>query len=278
MTQAESKARGWFPQDEDNPRPLLLRMILSRPGLFVARLLIIGTFLLVWEAASGTIVNKFWISSPSAIVATLYRWIENGSLWLHLRATLISIGAGYALGCAGGIGIGLALGFLPRVYRIAAPYLSSLYSVPKIALAPLFVILLGIGLESKIALVAITVFFLVLYSTIDGINDIDREMVRALEIMGASRWEISTKIIIPGALSWILTGMRIAVRYASTAAILGELIAANSGLGFLIEYYAGQYNAAGVFAAVVVLVIFGASATALLTRFEWGRSPGRTRP
>ncbi len=269
---AQGTMQGWLPQDEDNPRPLLVRAILSRPGLFVVRLLIIGAFLAFWEAASGTLVSKFWISSPSAIVAVIWRWIGDGSLWLHLRATLISICVGYTLGCTAGIGAGLALGFLPRLYRILSPYLSALYSIPKIALAPLFVILFGIDLESKIALVTITVFFLVLYATIDGVRDIDRDMIRALELMGATKREISLKVIIPGARSWILTGMRISVRYASTAAILGELIASNSGIGFLIEYNAGQFNAAGVFAAVLVLVTFGTMLTALITRFEAANS------
>jgi len=169
------------------------------------------------------------------------------------------------------------LGFTPRLHRVIAPYLSALYSIPKIALAPLFVIVLGIGLESKICLVAVTVFFLVLFSTIDGIRDIDRDLVLSLELMGATRWEISTKIVIPSAKKWILTGMRIAVRYASTAAILGELIAANRGLGFLIEYNSGMFNAAGVFAAVSILVLIGVLLTELLTRFDASSAPARTR-
>src|SRR5262245_58501519 len=124
---AQGVIQGWLPQDEDNPRPLLTRAILSRPGLFVVRLLIVAAFLLLWEFSSGTLVNKFWISSPSAIFAVLWRWVGDGSLWLHLRATLISICVGYIIGCAAGIGIGLVLGFMPRFYRILSPYLSPLY-------------------------------------------------------------------------------------------------------------------------------------------------------
>lgn len=266
-------AERWFPQDEDNPRPLVLRMMVSQPGVIAVCLLIVGVALLAWEFAADVLGTRFWTSSPSAILAVLTQWIVSGMLWKHLLATLTAILVGYAIGCAAGIGLGVILGLLPRVYRITAPYLSALYSAPKVALAPLFVILFGIGLESKIALVAITVFFLVLYSTIDGVRNIDRERIVALELMGATRAEITRKVILPGALSWILNGMRISVRYASTAAILGELIASNSGIGFLIEYSAGQFNASGVFAAVLVLVIVGITLTGLISRLE--QSKGR---
>ena len=158
----------------------------------------------------------------------------------------------------------------PRVQRIFVPFLSAFYSIPKIALAPLFVIILGIGIESKICLVAVTVFFLLLFATMDGMRDIDEDFVESLQIMGATPTEIATKLVMPAAKPWIFTGMRISVRYAMTAAILGEVIASNQGIGFLIEYNSGQFNAAGVFAAVVLLVLFGVAVTEFLTRFERG--------
>ena len=154
------------------------------------------------------------------------------------------------------------------VERVTAPFVSALYALPKIALAPLFVILFGIELESKIVLVVSTVFFLLLYNTLDGVRDIDRDLVEALEVMGATRGEIVRKALIPATLPWIFTGLRIAVRYAFTAAILGELMASNEGIGYLIEAAAGDYNTAGVYAAVIVLVAFSVLFTELLTRTE----------
>jgi NitT/TauT family transport system permease protein len=165
---------------------------------------------------------------------------------------------------------------MPFVQRVLTPYLSGLYALPKIALAPLFIILLGIDIESKIALVAITVFFLLLYSTLDGVRDVDRDLVQALTLMGANRREIARKVLAPATLPWVFTGMRIAVRYALTAAILGEVIGANRGIGYLIEASAGQYNATGVFAAVLVLVVCCVGLTELLTRAE--RSTDKSRP
>ncbi len=238
--------------------------------LTVLRLLIVAVVLVIWEFSSDRIISKFWVSSPTAVFAVLQRWVLDGSLWMHLGATLQAISIGYVIGCASGILLGLLLGFLPRVQRIFVPFLSAFYSIPKIALAPLFVIILGIGIESKICLVAVTVFFLLLFATMDGMRDIDEDVVESLEIMGATRTEIATKLVMPATKPWIFTGMRLSVRYAMTAAILGEVLASNRGIGFLIEYNSGHFNAAGVFAAVALLVLFGVAVTEFLTRFEGG--------
>jgi len=248
--------------------PALKAFLSTRAGVAVGRAAILIALLGIWELASGTLTSKFWVSSPSAISGMLLKWTNDGSLWVHLRATLSAMMAGYVIGAAGGIVMGLVLGFLPQLQRVLAPYISALYALPKIALAPLFVIVLGIGIESKIALVAITVFFLALYNTLDGVRDVDRDLMRALGLMGATRTEIVRKALIPGTLPWIFTGLRIAVRYALTAAILGELIASNQGIGYLIEFSAGQYNSTGVFAAVSVLVVCSVILTEILRRTE----------
>ena len=150
---------------------------------------------------------KFWLSSPSAILSTLWGWMVDGSLWAHLGATLSVMVIGYVIGCAVGIGLGLLFGFLPRLYRVLVPFVAAFYALPKIALAPLFIILLGIGMSSKVALVAITVFFLLLNSTIDGVRDVDRDLVQSLRLMGATRIEVLRKVLLPSALPWIFTGM-----------------------------------------------------------------------
>jgi NitT/TauT family transport system permease protein len=175
---------------------------------------------------------------------------------------------GYVIGCATGIGIGFLLGFFPRLFRVLAPLLASFYALPKIALAPLFVILLGVDNSSKIALVAVTVFFLVLTATIDGVRQVDRSTVDAVVLMGATRFEIIRKVLVWAALPWIFTGMRIAVRYAFTTTLLAELIAANRGLGFLIELNSGNFNTTGAYAAIMVIIICSVLLTELLSRLE----------
>jgi NitT/TauT family transport system permease protein len=232
------------------------------------RLAIVAVMLAAWELAPVSRQIKFWLSSPSQILSTLWGWIADGSLWAHLGATLTVMSTGYVLGCALGISLGLLFGFLPRFYRVLVPFIAAFYALPKIALAPLFIILLGIGMSSKVALVIITVFFLLLNSTIDGIRDVDRDLVQTLRLMGATRLEVLRKVLMPSALPWIFTGARISVRYAFTSTLLAELIAANRGLGFLIEYNSGNFNATGSYAAIVVLVAFSVTLTEILTRLQ----------
>jgi len=246
----------------------LARLLTTRGGRIGARAGLVLLILIAWQFAPAGRATNFWLSSPSLIAGTLWQWILDGTLWVHLQATLAVMAEGYALGCAAGIGLGIALGLLPRLHRVLAPFLAGFYAMPKIALAPLFIILLGVGEASKIALVAITVFFLVLTNTIDGVRDVDRDLVRALTLMGATRIEIIRKVLVRAALPWIFTGMRIAVRYAFTNTLLAELIAANRGLGFLIEFNSGNFNITGAYAGIAVLVLCSVLLTELLSRLE----------
>ena len=249
------------------PRAPLTRFVATPAGQTVARLLVLTALLALWQFAPSPAL-RFWVSAPADIVARLWLWILDGSLWDNLEATLAAMALGYAIGTATGIGLGLVFGFLPRLHRVLSPYISALYALPKIALAPLFVILFGIGIASKVVLVAVTVFFLVLTATLDGVRNVDRDLVRALSLMGATHTEVIRKALIPAALPWIFTGMRIAVRYAFSNTLLAELIAANRGIGFLIEYYSGTFDAAGAYAAILVLVACSVGLTELLSRIE----------
>jgi NitT/TauT family transport system permease protein len=232
------------------------------------------SLLALWEYQPNADL-RFWMSGPVEIVARLWSWMLDGSLWDNVGATLLAMILGYVLGTAGGITLGLLFGLMPRLSRVMAPYITALYAMPKIALAPLFVIVLGIGLESKVALVSITVLFLVLNSTLDGVRNVDRDLIRALSLMGARQSEVIRKVLVPATLPWIFTGMRIAIRYAFTNTLLAELIASNRGIGFMIEYYSGVFDATGTYAAILVLVIMSVGLTELLTEIETRLSHGR---
>jgi NitT/TauT family transport system permease protein len=205
----------------------------------------------------------------------LWSWVLDGSLWENLGATLLAMVLGYVIGTGVGIALGLLFGLMPRLHRVLSPYITALYAMPKIALAPLFVIVFGIGLEPKVVLVAVTVFFLILNSTLDGVRNVDRDLVRTLTLMGATRLEVTGKVLVPATLPWIFTGMRISVRYAFTNTLLAELIAANSGIGFMIEYYSGIFDATGTYAAILVLVIMSVGLTEVLTQVEARMARGR---
>ena len=254
--------------------PSLARLIATPPGRIAARLTVLAVLLAAWQFLPNEAL-RFWMSGPVDIIARLWLWMFDGTLWENLSATLLAMALGYAIGTAAGVSLGLIFGFFPRFYRVMAPYVGALYALPKIALAPLFVIVFGIGIQSRVALVAITVFFLVLNSTLDGVRNVDRDLVQALNLMGATRIEVIRKALIPASLPWIFTGMRIAVRYAFSNTLLAELIAANSGIGFLIEYYSGTFDAAGAFAAILALVLCSVVLTELLSRVEARMGQGR---
>jgi NitT/TauT family transport system permease protein len=244
--------------------------------LLAARIGIFAALLILWQIASGPLIPKFWISDPIAIGAALAAWIANGSIWQHIGATLLTMALGYGIGGLLGIGLGFLLGSFPRALDVVSPVLTGLFCLPKVALLPLFVIALGIGIASKVALVVTVVVFLTLYSTIDGVRDVDRDLIDSLRLMGATRFEILTKVVIPSALPWVYTGLRIAVSYALTTTVVGELLSANRGIGFLIESAANRFNSAGVFAAVLVLVLVSVLITELLVTIERRRPDARS--
>ncbi len=130
----------------------------SPAARLVGQVVIIAGLMAFWEFGSGAILPRVWVSSPSAIVTKLMSWIADGSLWPHFIATLSAAGIGYAIGAVCGVVAGLVLGLSARIEAIASPFVIALYSLPKVAMAPFFVIFFGIGIESKVALVAVTVF------------------------------------------------------------------------------------------------------------------------
>jgi NitT/TauT family transport system permease protein len=157
-----------------------------------------------------------------------------------------------------------------------APFVVAIYSLPKIALLPLFVILLGIGIASKVALVAVVVFFILLFSTRDGVRDVDPDLAASLRLMGAGQMEINRKVLIPATLPWVYTGLRVATGYALTTTVVGEALSSNRGLGFLIESSSVRFDSAGVFAAIVVVVALSFLITGVLGRFEAASSQWRS--
>ena len=265
-----------LPALDDGSSATFARFLATTTGRSLARLVLVLILLAMWQYLPSKGL-RFWMSGPIDIVARLWGWIFDGSLWENLGATLLAMVLGYLIGTSVGIALGLLFGLMPRVHRVLSPYITALYAMPKIALAPLFVIVFGIGLEPKVALVAITVFFLVLNSTLDGVRNVDRDLVSTLTLMGATRFEVIGKVLVPATLPWIFTGMRISVRYAFTNTLLAELIAANSGIGFMIEYYSGIFDATGTYAAILVLVIMSVGLTELLTQVEAMMSRGRGR-
>jgi NitT/TauT family transport system permease protein len=227
----------------------------ERATIILWRLGIAIAILLVWQGASGRWIKPFWISSPLAIWDQLVAWAITGELLMHVEITLAETLMGFVFGSVAGIAVGLALGLNRRAAAILDPFIVGFYSLPKIALAPLFILWFGVGMTSKVVMATFVVFFLVFYNTYAGTLAVEQELVDVLRLMGAKRRQIVAKVILPSVAIWIFTGMKTSVPYALIGAVVGEMMASNKGLGYLIQAAAGQYDTGGVFAALFVLAI-----------------------
>lgn len=215
--------------------------------------------LALWQGASGRLIDEFFVSSPRQVAARLAGWTLDGSIFVHLWATLLATGLGFLAGSAAGVVLGVWLGVSRFVSRLLDPFLWAVNALPKVALAPLFVLWFGLDIHSKVALAAVLVLFLVFANTYGGVRDVDPDLVDCARLMRATRLQVLVKVIVPSAASWIFLGLRVGVPYALIGAILGEMIAANRGLGYLIQHAGSEFDTAGVFAVLVVIAVVAAA-------------------
>ncbi len=245
-------------------------------GLFLQRVLLAVSVLVVWHLSSGTLISEFFISKPSVVFAKLSHWITNGTLVFHISYTLIVTVVGFLSGSIIGMIAGILLGRIKKLADLLDPFLIGFYSLPKVALAPLFVLWFGVGLSMKTILVASIVFFLVFLNTYTGVRNVDREQITILRLMGAGERHILLKVILPSAFSWVFAGLRLSVPYALIGAIVGEMIASNRGLGFLLSEASGQFDTGGVLAALIACVVLGIILNALVRIAEKKLMPWRS--
>ena len=221
----------------------------------LGRLAFATVFFLLWEVASGTIVDQFFVSKPSHIAASFWAMLTRESLLYHLQFTIIEALVGYLLGAAAGLICGFALARSDLVYRIVEPFVVAFYGIPRIALAPLFILWFGLGIASKLAVAAIMVFFIVLINTIAGIHSVPPQLLQVARVMGASEWDLVRKVIFPAATPFIVAALQITVPQAMIGAIVGEFISSNRGVGHLISRAAGWLDTPGLFAGIFALLV-----------------------
>jgi NitT/TauT family transport system permease protein len=228
--------------------------------------------LLVWQVASGWLVDPFFISSPSAVIARLWNWFSDGSIFVHIWATVYATLLGFFIGSALGVAGGIWLGISPFFSRLLSPYIWAFNALPKVALAPLLILWFGLGIQSKVALSAVLVVFLVFVNTYSGVREVDQDLIDGVRLMKAKRSQLLTKVILPSATSWIFVGLKTALPYALIGVIIGEMIASNKGLGYLVQRAGSEFDTAGAFAALAVIaliaVILNEVVQAIQTRLE----------
>jgi NitT/TauT family transport system permease protein len=221
------------------------------------QLLVLVIFFALWQALSMWL-GTYWIGSPWGVVTRLYDGIMNGSILHHGSYTLSEAVIGFFIGAIPAALLPFLLRRLPIVTAILDPFMVGGYGAPKLALAPLFILWFGIGIESKIALVAITVFFIVYFSALAGVRALDAKLVQMAQVVGANERDVARHIVFPGAVPYIFTGFRIAMPYSIGGAVVAEIISANRGLGYLVQLSAMNFDTTGVFVALiaVTLIVF----------------------
>jgi NitT/TauT family transport system permease protein len=221
----------------------------------LVRFAIIAGFLLLWEIASGRWIEPFLISSPTRILSSLITGFREGDLFQHTWVTFQEIAIGFPIGAIAGIGLGYAFGRSRLLADIFEPIIIALNGIPRTAVAPLFIVWLGIGLWSKVGVVFLLTFFLNFFNTYTGMRQMDREYIDLANLMGVKGWKLTFKVIFPAISPYVFTGIRTSIPFAVIGAIVGEFVASTEGLGFFIRMSAGIFKTADVFVGIIVLMI-----------------------
>jgi len=237
------------------------------------RLLILVVLVGGWEFASSTgIIDPFFWGKPSGIWEQIVIWATQGtaqgSLWDQILITLEEAILGFMIGVVFGVIFGIVLGRNHFLADLLSPFIKAANAIPRVVLGPIFVIGLGLGMQSKVALAAVMVFFVVFFNAFQGVSEVDRNLLANARILGASQRQLSTEVIIPSALSWILTSLHTSFSFALVGAIVGEFVGAVQGLGLLIQTAKGTFNVNGVFAAMAIMTAVALIMDVLVTALE----------
>jgi NitT/TauT family transport system permease protein len=225
--------------------------------------------LVLWELAAWQ-----WpevarlVSQPIEIARGIVDVVTTGVIWQHFDATLKEMAAGYVIGAVTGVALGFLCGRIKLLGDILNPYITVFNGIPKVALAPVFVIWFGIGLMSKIAIILTMVFFVVFINTFAGLRSVNEDYVAIVRIMGASGWQVVREVFLPATLPFIMVGLRAGIPFSVIGAVVGEFIASTKGLGFFINYNQGTYDTNGIFVGVTILALLVVVLDALLSLVE----------
>ena len=251
-------------------RSRVRRRYLAVQGL---RLLAAVVWIGSWELSTRQHwVDPFFFGMPSGVVKRLVTWTTDGTalgpLWQQVVVTMQETVLGFAVGATAGVVVGVLLGRNRLLADVFSPYIKAANSIPRVVLGALFAISLGLDLKSKVATAAILVFFVVFFNAFQGVREVDRNLIANARILGAGNRRLTTEIVIPSALSWIVASLHISFGLALVGAVVGELFGATQGVGELIYNAEHNFDANGVFAGMVLLGVVALVAEALITALE----------
>lgn len=227
------------------------------------------SFLAVWQGvASARLVSELFLPGPTDIVAAFGNLFKTGEIWEDIATSASEVAYGFGLAIITGIPLGLAAGWYRRFNYALDPFISVLYATPRIALLPLLIIWFGIGIYSKIAVIFLGAFFPIIINTSAGVRNLDSSLLKAARSFGASDMQIFLTVALPGSVPFILTGLRLGVGHALVGVVVGELVAAQHGVGHLMAIAGATFQSAKVFAALLLISGTGLLLTFTLQRLE----------
>ncbi len=227
-------------------------------------------FLSVWELVGNTLglINPMFMSAPSLIFKAAVQLFASGEIYNDLYVSGLEFGWGYLLSVIVGVPFGIACGWYKKFAYIFDPFINAMNATPRVALLPLVIIWLGIGILSKVGIIFLGAVFPILINARDGVKTTPYNLLTAARSFGASEWQIFKSVVLPSTLPFILTGLRLGVGRALIGVMVGELYAATAGIGFMITVAGATFQTDKVFVGVLIFAISGMIAMELLTRLE----------
>lgn len=239
------------PRDESAAEETTAKM--SRWRLLAGRLAVLVVSIGIWQFVAGNLIAEFYLPKPAQVLAELIGWARDGSLLVHITATLAPAVKGFVIATIAAILLGYGLAMAKFADKVIEPFIAALYGIPIIALIPLMILWVGIGKELAIAVAVLASFFLMFYNVYFGICEVSQSLIDQVMIAGGSKWDIAMRVRLPSALVWLVAGMKVAAPHSIVGVVVAEFLTAHQGLGFLLSSNAAQFNAAGTFAAVAML-------------------------
>ena len=242
---------------------------ISRAAVFFWQIVVGVLVLALWQGlVSLKLLDPFFVSRPTDIVRRVGSWVSGGSLWGHLSVTLEESLLGLLVGAAFGITVGFALARSPMLARVLDPYIRMLNAIPRVVLAPLFLLWFGLGIWSKVALAVTLVFFVMFFNTYQGVRDASQVLIDNVRMLGASERQLVRHVLVPSALTWIFSSLHTSLGFAVVGAVVGEYLGSTKGLGYVISQAEGTFDTTGVFAGMTVLGVVVLMVSAGVTRLE----------
>ena len=223
----------------------------------------------LWQLVTGVgLVSPIFLPSPMRVLRALYDLAVSGDLWRHMSASLVRIGYGWFIGTAFGVAVGLMIGLFTVSRAVGLPLVAALFPIPKIALLPLLILWLGIGEGSKVATIALSVFFPTVIATFSGVDSVPRNLIRMAQSFNVPLWRIVWQVLVPGALPGMLAGFRISIAAALLVLVAAEMIGAQYGIGAFLILTGNMMQTDRLMAGVVVVSVFGLAMSIIVSTVE----------